>query len=180
MKADVEGDPIEELPPKNDQKEEDEEERGEWGNQCEFFLSCLGYAVGFGNIWRFPYICYKNGGAVFLIPYFVMLLCTGLPLFFMELALGQYASLGPNIIFPEIAPIFYGLGWSMVGISTLVAIYYNIIMAWTVFYTFSSFTSVLPWSNCDNDFNTAGCYTKEAQMLCANQSMLFYNNTCLD
>lgn len=46
--------------------------------------------------------------AAFLIPYVTMLLCAGLPLFFMELALGQYASLGPNILFPKVAPIFGG------------------------------------------------------------------------
>ena len=51
--------------------------------------------------------------AAFLIPYIIMLLCAGLPLFFMELALGQYASLGPNILFPKIAPFFGGgsVGW---------------------------------------------------------------------
>ena len=47
-----------------------------------------------------------------------------------------------------------GLGWAMVLISALVAIYYNIILAWTLFYTFASFTSVLPWSQCDNVFNS--------------------------
>ncbi|CAL4113642.1 unnamed protein product, partial [Meganyctiphanes norvegica] len=169
-----------EVSPKSKKNlEEEEDERGNWGNQCEFFLSCLGFAVGFGNVWRFPYLCYKNGGAVFLIPYIVMLMCAGLPIFFMELALGQYGSLGPNLIFPEIAPFFGGLGWAMVMISALVSIYYNIIMAWAVFYTFASFSSVLPWSHCNNNFNSDGCYTEEAQMVCTNKSMLYFNNMCL-
>lgn len=159
---------------------EEEEERGTWGNQCEFFLSCLGYAVGFGNVWRFPYLCYKNGGAIFLIPYVIMLLCAGLPLFFMELALGQYASLGPNILFPKIAPLFSGLGWGMVIVSMLVAIYYNMILAWTIFYTFASFTSELPWGHCNNDFNSVGCFTEDAARLCRNDSLYYFNKTCVD
>lgn len=160
--------------------QEDEDERGTWGNQCEFFLSCLGYAVGFGNVWRFPYLCYKNGGAAFLIPYVIMLLCAGLPLFFMELALGQYVSLGPNILFPKLAPLFSGLGWGMIIVSVLVAVYYNMILAWTLFYTFASFTSVLPWGHCDNVFNSVECFTEDLSANCRNQSLFYYNKTCVD
>ena len=52
----------------------DEPERAAWGNHCEYFLSSLGLAVGLGNLWRFPYIAYQNGGGTFIIPYIIMLL----------------------------------------------------------------------------------------------------------
>ena len=70
------------------------EERDEWDNKCSFFLSALGFAVGLGNVWRFPYIAYKNGGGTFLIPYFIILFVVGLPLFFMEFVIGQYMKSG--------------------------------------------------------------------------------------
>ena len=85
--------------------------RDHWSNPCDFFVSCLGYAVGLGNIWRFPLLCFKHGGGSFLVIYSLMLICAGLPIFFLEMALGQYAGVGPIKIFGRIAPLFIGLGY---------------------------------------------------------------------
>lgn len=125
-------------------------EREQWGNQCEFMLSTVGYAVGLGNVWRFPYLVYKNGGGSFLIPYLIMLLVAGLPLFFLELVLGQYSKQGPIKVFGRIAPIFKGVGLAMLGATFFTSIYYNVIIAWTLFYMFKGFTSDLPWTSCTN------------------------------
>jgi len=171
-----------EVTPADDATAEDEgnEGRETWDNQCEFFLSCLGYAVGFGNVWRFPYLAYKNGGAIFLIPYIVMLLLAGLPLFFLELALGQWSSLGPNKVFLYMAPVTLGVGWGMLVVSFLVAIYYNVILAWSLFYTFQSFTSELPWGHCNNTFNSKNCFTMLASRACQNMSQFYYDHACVD
>ena len=88
-----------------------DQSRDHWSNPCDFFVSCLGYAVGLGNIWRFPLLCFKHGGGSFLVIYSLMLICAGLPIFFLEMALGQYAGVGPIKIFGRIAPLFIGLGY---------------------------------------------------------------------
>uniref|UniRef100_A0A8B9C5E2 Transporter n=1 Tax=Anser brachyrhynchus TaxID=132585 RepID=A0A8B9C5E2_9AVES len=128
--------------------------RETWAGRYEFLLSCLGYCVGLGNVWRFPYLCYRNGGGVFLIPYFIMLFLTGLPLFLMELSLGQYGPLGPVLRQP-LSP-GAGVGVGMLIVSSLVSLYYNVIIAWTFYYLGSSFQSPLPWS-CDAPRNAELC-----------------------
>ncbi|XP_034034550.1 sodium-dependent proline transporter isoform X2 [Thalassophryne amazonica] len=129
--------------------------REQWGGKHEFLLSCIGYCVGLGNVWRFPYLCYRNGGGVFLIPYFIMLFCTGVPLFLMELSLGQYGAAGPITVW-KCCPLLKGIGIGMICVSTLVCLYYNVIIAWTFYYLGSSFQNPLPWS-CDAITNAALC-----------------------
>ena len=70
--------------------------RESWGNHFEFFLSSLGLAVGLGNVWRFPYVAYENGGGTFMVPYLIMLFIVGLPCLFVEQSVGQYARVGAN------------------------------------------------------------------------------------
>lgn len=82
-------------------------QRASWNNKLGFILTCVSFSVGLGNVWRFPYLCYKNGGGAFLLPFIIVLVLVGMPLFFMELALGQFASLGPIAVW-KINPLFKG------------------------------------------------------------------------
>ncbi|KAL3861992.1 hypothetical protein ACJMK2_007998 [Sinanodonta woodiana] len=95
-------------------------ERGEWVNKWEFILSCIGLSVGLGNVWRFPYLAYANGG---------------------------------------------GIGISQALISLVVAIYYNVIMAYTLYYMFASMQGTLPWTVCKEEWKQFGCVEKTTKAL---------------
>ncbi|XP_038045242.1 sodium- and chloride-dependent GABA transporter 2-like [Patiria miniata] len=133
-----------------------EKPRQQWSGRMDFILSCVGFAVGLGNIWRFPYLCYKNGGGAFLIPYLICAIAGGIPLFFMEVALGQFMSLG-GIKAWNICPVFKGIGYATTLITFWMNHYYIIILAWCLLYLFSSFTTELPWSSCNHEWNTERC-----------------------
>ncbi|KAF6027558.1 hypothetical protein EB796_014139 [Bugula neritina] len=141
---------------------DENQQRGNWGGQLEFLLSCLGYAVGLGNVWRFPYLCYRNGGALFLIPYAIMLFLVGVPIFVLELSLGQFTSSGPVTCW-KFSRLFSGIGWGMVVVSGLVSIYYNMIIGWAIYYLIASFfefpQGTLPWSRCVPGYASEYCST---------------------
>ncbi|XP_061183571.1 sodium- and chloride-dependent GABA transporter 1-like isoform X1 [Saccostrea echinata] len=132
------------------------QERDGWKGRLDFIMTCIGYAVGLGNIWRFPYLCYKSGGGAFFIPYVMFLVLCGVPLFFLEASYGQFSSLSPISVW-RMCPLFKGVGVGMVMVSAIVCIYYNVIVAWTLYFLYMSFRAVLPWSTCDNDWNTENC-----------------------
>ncbi|XP_072104042.1 sodium- and chloride-dependent GABA transporter 1 isoform X2 [Mobula birostris] len=127
--------------------------RETWSRRLEFTLACVGYAVGLGNIWRFPYLCYRSGGGAFIIPYLVMILLCGMPLLLLEYTIGQYTSLGPVHALAKICPLLKGVGVATVVISFLLCTYYNVIITWALYYLFNSFRSTLPWQSCNNTWN---------------------------
>ncbi|KAK1878868.1 Sodium- and chloride-dependent glycine transporter 1 [Dissostichus eleginoides] len=137
-------------------KKDENSRRGNWGNQIEFVLTSVGYAVGLGNVWRFPYLCYRNGGGAFMLPYFIMLVFCGIPLFFLELSFGQFASQGCLGVW-KISPVFKGVGYGMMVVSTYIGIYYNVVICISFYYFFQSMTHLLPWTYCNNPWNTPDC-----------------------
>ncbi|XP_057412624.1 sodium- and chloride-dependent betaine transporter isoform X1 [Balaenoptera acutorostrata] len=143
---------------KLDQEGKDQvKDRGQWSNKMEFVLSVAGEIIGLGNVWRFPYLCYKNGGGAFFFPYFIFFFTCGIPVFFLEVALGQYTSQGSVTAWRKICPLLQGIGLASVVIEAYLNVYYIIILSWALFYLFSSFTSELPWTACTHSWNTEGC-----------------------
>uniref|UniRef100_A0A8C5NCT0 Transporter n=1 Tax=Gouania willdenowi TaxID=441366 RepID=A0A8C5NCT0_GOUWI len=131
--------------------------RGQWSSKIEFLLAVAGQIIGLGNVWRFPYLCYKNGGGVFFIPYILFLFTCGIPLFLLETSLGQYTQQGGITCWKQICPLFEGIGYGSQVVVLYSSIYYIIILAWAFLYLFSSFNAELPWANCRNSWNTESC-----------------------
>ncbi|CAF4858964.1 unnamed protein product [Pieris macdunnoughi] len=157
-------------PPKRNRKhsikvnltEKPDDDRETWGTGADFLLSIIGFAVDLANVWRFPYLCYRNGGGAFLIPYTLMLIFGAVPLFYMELILGQYNRQGPITLW-KICPLFKGVGFCAVMVAFYVSFYYNVIIGWALYFLVSSARSELPWLHCDNPWNTDQCWDASRQ-----------------
>ncbi|XP_063712048.1 sodium- and chloride-dependent creatine transporter 1-like [Symsagittifera roscoffensis] len=126
----------------------DRQGRETWKGSFDFLMTLIGFSVGIGNLWRFPYLCYKNGGGVFLIPYFITLFGAGVPLIFLEVSLGQFMSKSGTSAW-NLFPLAKGLGVATLIIVSNLSLYYIVVIAWTVYYLYSTFTlGDLPWTKC--------------------------------
>ncbi|KFO38489.1 inactive sodium-dependent neutral amino acid transporter B(0)AT3 [Fukomys damarensis] len=133
-----------------------EDRRPQWDNKFQYLLSCLGFAVGLGNIWRFPYLCQTYGGGAFLIPYIIALVFEGIPLFHIELAIGQRLRRGSFGVWTAISPYLGGIGLGCFTVSFLVSLYYNTVLTWVLWYLLNSFQQPLPWGACPPNLNRTG------------------------
>ncbi|XP_022915297.1 sodium-dependent dopamine transporter-like [Onthophagus taurus] len=147
-----------------------DDNRETWTSNADFLLSIIGFAVDLANVWRFPYLCYRNGGGAFLIPYFLMLIFGAVPLFYMELVLGQFNRQGPVSVW-RICPLFKGVGFCAVLVAFYVSFYYNVIIAWSLYFLGTSFSMELPWIHCNNTWNSVLCWDKPYNHTIGNDSL---------
>jgi len=116
--------------------------REQWTGQLGFILSAIGSAVGLGNIWRFPGVAYENGGGAFLIPYLIALVTAGIPILFLDYAIGhRFRGSAPTAfrrLGGKAGKWLESLGWFQVWICIIIAVYYAAVVAWAAsYFTFS-------------------------------------------
>lgn len=135
------------------EREVAEKPRVAWDSKLQYFFMVISYAVGLGNVWRFPYLCQRNGGGAFLIPYLIMLFIEGMPLLYLEFAVGQHFRRGSIGVWTKVHPYLAGIGIASAVTSFMVGIYYNAIIMWCFYYVANSLQYPLPWSDCPSDEN---------------------------
>lgn len=112
--------------------------RGAFSSRRVFIFAAIGSAVGLGNIWRFPYVAYENGGGSFIIPYLVALLTAGIPFVWFDYALGHKFRGSAPLSFARLKRSTEGLGWWQAGICFAIAVYYSAVLAWAASYAWFS------------------------------------------
>ncbi|XP_066276529.1 sodium- and chloride-dependent glycine transporter 1-like [Branchiostoma lanceolatum] len=135
---------------------EENKERGNWTCQCEMILTSIGWAAGLGQLWRFPMLCFRHGGG-FLAVWLGMHFTLGFPLVLLEMTLGQFTSQGPPRAWRGV-PLLHGVGFAVVVMMSILAIYQNTSMAYILHYLFVGSLRDLPnIMRCDNYWNTVEC-----------------------
>lgn len=126
------------------------QKREMWGSRTGFVMAAVGSAIGLGNIWRFPYMVYDNGGGAFLIPYFTAMLIAGIPFMILEFGLGKKFIGSAPKVFSSISKKWEWLGWWQVMVSFIITTYYAVVVAWALNYFVLAFFQ--GWGTAPKDF----------------------------
>lgn len=138
------------------------EDREQWGTRAGFILAAVGSAVGLGNIWRFPYVAYDNGGGAFFIPYLFALLTAGIPLLIMEFTMGHKYRGSAPLSYVRMNKKTEWIGWWQVAIAFVISTYYSVIIAWAMAYSY--FALNLQWGKDPGGF-LMGEYLKRVDIV---------------
>lgn len=124
--------------------------RETFSGRSAFIMAAIGSAVGLGNIWRFPYTTYENGGGAFIIPYLIALLTAGIPLLFLDFAIGHRHRGAAPLSFRRLNKHFETFGWWQVMVNVIIGLYYAVVLGWAAVYTYFSITKA--WGDKPVDF----------------------------
>ncbi|XP_046371166.2 sodium- and chloride-dependent glycine transporter 1-like [Haliotis rufescens] len=161
-----------------------------WGSHVDYIVTILGYSVGVGGMWKFPYLCMRNGGGAFLLLFLVFSVIGAIPCVFLEMVIGQFSQSGPVKVW-NLCPPFRGIGLGYVLITMYFSTYYPALFAWFFYYLYYSFSAKIPWAHCDNFWNTPSCISHfdvddvadanvtNASLTDSNAATAMYNNTVL-
>lgn len=117
-----------------DNKTKGQEGRGSWGSSFGFIMAAAGSAVGLGNLWKFPYLAGKNGGAVFVVVYLLMVVFVGFTMMLGEMLIGRKTQLDPYGAYKKLNKNWGHLG--SIGILTafLILSFYSVVGGWVIKY----------------------------------------------
>ncbi|MBW2000109.1 MAG: sodium-dependent transporter, partial [Deltaproteobacteria bacterium] len=134
------------------------DESKKWSRDLFFILACVGAAVGVGNLWRFPYMAYENGGGAFLFPYIICLLLVGVPITLLEIGMGRWGRGSVAQAFRKVKSSWTWIGWWALVNSMVILFYYAVVLGWCAQYVVYSLTEA--WGD-----NPAGFFLKHVVQL---------------
>ncbi|XP_070080799.1 orphan sodium- and chloride-dependent neurotransmitter transporter NTT5-like isoform X7 [Equus caballus] len=116
--------------------------------RTEITMIQIAFSIGLDSIWRFPYLCHRNGGGSFILVYFFMLLLFGIPLLYIEMIMEQWLRVDNVRIWKQLVPWLGGIGYASIMVCILVSLYNSVIIVWSLSYLSHSFDHPLPWNEC--------------------------------
>uniref|UniRef100_W8ARF3 Sodium-and chloride-dependent glycine transporter 1 n=5 Tax=Ceratitis capitata TaxID=7213 RepID=W8ARF3_CERCA len=132
--------------------------RGQWSATADFYFACTSHAFGSIIFSEVPVYAMIFGGVFFLPMYLIAIILYAIPIFIIQTFLGQFSTSGLISAF-RVAPLFKGIGYSILLLNLISLAYYGIVAAVPLIYAANSVHTVIPWMSCDNAWNTPNCST---------------------
>ncbi|XP_037082111.1 sodium-dependent noradrenaline transporter-like [Pollicipes pollicipes] len=156
------------------------EKRFTWATNFDFSLVSMACVVGITNFVVFPQKCKQHGGMAFCVPYVIVVIFMGLPLYFLETLLGQYSGHGTIAIMNELVPAFVGIGYALVVNNFVEFMRNEVDSARLLYLSIVTMEPTIPWAICSAS-NSVACYTKADDLYCMDKfgnTSVFFNLTC--